>query len=224
MSLQSPRGARVLEVDIFSDFVCPWCFIAARRLDAAIELSGLKEAVIRYHPYVLHDSAPPEGIDLGGMLEQKYGLAPKAIFERVESAALESGIPLDFSRQPRTYSTVAAHTLMRFAESAGRQRELADALFIAYFLEARNISDSEVLREVGATKGLVPEEIDGVLADPKELEITRLAVREAADLGVRGVPLMIFNRSLVLSGAQSAEVFRDAIARALEAEPAVPTP
>ena len=113
---------------------------------------------------------------------------------------------------------------MRFAESAGRQRELADALFIAYFLEARNISDSEVLREVGATKGLVPEEIDGVLADPKELEITRLAVREAADLGVRGVPLMIFNRSLVLSGAQSAEVFRDAIARALEAEPAVPTP
>src|SRR5687767_11897023 len=119
----------LLTIDVYADIVCPWCFIGLRRLDAALSSMGRAADVeMRHRPFILHPDAPVQGIDLRAMLETKYGVDPGRIFQRVEFAACEAGIPLDLSKQRYTYSTLAAHTLLRHAGARGTQHGLADAL------------------------------------------------------------------------------------------------
>lgn len=201
-----------LEIDVYADVVCPWCFIGHRRLSNVLgDRSGVE---VRHHPYVLQAGAPPEGEDLHAMLRARYGSDPKPMFARVEQAARESGIALDLSRQAMTYNTVAAHTLLRHAGSRGTQHALLDALFSAYFLEARNIADLAVLADIGSRHGFSADEVRRIVSDPEELSKTEVEVAAAARRGVRGVPLFILDKRLVLNGAQSEETFRDAIAKA----------
>lgn len=207
-----------LLIDIYSDIACPWCFIGTRRLQAAIDTLGDEvEVAVRHHAYLLNPNAPPEGINLHEMLERRYGSDPRPMFARVESAAREAGIPLDLSKQANAYDTTAAHTLLRHAAEQGTQSELADALFVAYFLDARNISDPEVLVDVATRHGFARAQVERLVGDGAELALTRLEAHDATLMGVRGVPLFILNGRYSLSGAQPAEIFREAIVRALEA-------
>ncbi len=139
------------------------------------------------------------------------------MFARVEAAARDTGIDLDLSRQTRGYSTVGAHTLLRHASSKGTQSELADAFFIAYFMEARDISDTAVLTEIATSHGFSADEVAGILGDDAELSATRDEARQASAHGIRGVPFFILDERYSISGAQSAETFREAITVALEA-------
>ena len=212
-----------LQIDVFSDIVCPWCFIGMRRLESVLDSFG-EDVELRHHPYVLQPDAPAEGMDLHAMLRARYGTDPAQLFERAEAAARETGIPLDLSKQRMTYSTVAAHTLLRHAQEKGTQRALADALFEAYFLEARNVADPAVLAEVTTRHGFSADEVMRLVTDETELEETRREVEEAARIGVRGVPLFIFSRRLVLSGAQPVEVFRKAVSDAAGSIPSTAAP
>ena len=208
-------------IDVYSDIACPWCFIGTRRLESVIEsLDGDREIEVRHHPYLLHPDAPPEGIDMQQMLRQKYGADPRPMFARVEEAARDAGIPLDLSRQPRAYSTVGAHTLLRHAAGLGTQRALADALFVAYFLDARNVSDAAVLTDVATRHGFTAAEVERLLDDESELALTLSEALEASRSGVSGVPFFVLDERYSLSGAQPAGVFRLAITRALEEDPA----
>ena len=199
-----------MQIDVFADVVCPWCFIGKRRLDAVLaSMEG--EFEVHHHPFVLQPGTPAEGTDLHQMLRERYGQDPRVMFERVEAVAREAGIPLDLSRQPMTYQTTAAHTLLRHAGPKGTQQDLLDAFFRAYFLEGENISDVEVLTEAAAQHGFTRGEARGIVSDPDEIAATERQVEEASMRGVRGVPLFVFNRRLVLSGAQPESVFRDAI-------------
>jgi predicted DsbA family dithiol-disulfide isomerase len=207
-----------LAIDLYSDIVCPWCFIGTRRLESVMASFAGLNGTVRHHPYLLHPDAPPEGIDLREMLSQKYGGDPERMFEHVEGAARADGIPLDFAPGFRTYSTLAAHTLLRHAGAKGTQRELVDALFVAYFVEARNISDAAVLIDAATKYGFAADEASRLLQDPDEIAITRRDVREASELGIRGVPLFILNGRYAVSGAQPAAIFRQAITKALALE------
>lgn len=202
-----------LHIDVFSDISCPWCFIGTRRLESVIEaLDDDVRVSVRHHPYQLHPDAPAGGIDLPAMLRERYGADPATMFARVEEAAAGAGITLDLAAQPRAYDTAAAHTLLRHAEEKGTQRALVDALFVAYFIEARDISDADVLADVAQRHGFTREEARRLVVDEDELAYTRHESRAAATDGVRGVPLFIFNDKLAISGAQPAEAFRRAIA------------
>jgi predicted DsbA family dithiol-disulfide isomerase len=208
-----------LQIDAYSDIVCPWCFIGTRRLQYAIgSLDPVPPVELRYRPYLLHPDAPPDGIDLRDMLSQKYGGDPRRMFERVEAAARDAGIPLDFSRLSRTYSTLAAHTLLRHAREKGTQRELADALFTAYFIDARNISDADVLADVAGKHGFAEGEVERLTGDDDELVRTGREAQAAAISGIRGVPHFVLNGRYSLSGAQPVDLFRTAIARAQSAD------
>ncbi len=88
-----------IEIDVFSDFVCPWCFIGWRRLQAAVESFGHMDVVTRHHPYLLYPDVSAEGIDLRASLSQRYRQSPDRLFEPVEAAGREAGIPLDFSKR-----------------------------------------------------------------------------------------------------------------------------
>jgi predicted DsbA family dithiol-disulfide isomerase len=116
-------------------FVCPWCFIGSRRLQAALKSFGHMDVVTRCHPYSLYPDVSVDGIDLRASLAQRHRQSPERLFEPVEAAGREVGIPLDFSRVVRVYSTLDAHTLARHAQQKGTASAYAEGIFTAYFLE-----------------------------------------------------------------------------------------
>ena len=208
-----------LTIDVISDIVCPWCFIGARRLDQALaSLPAAIEATVVYRPFLLDPSTPPEGEDLRERIGRKLGMDPERMFGRVEEAARESGIPLDFSRVRRAVATTRAHVLLRHAIEKGTQRALAGALFEGYFLEGRDVGRVDVLAAIAAGHGFAADEVESLLLDPAELARTVDEAGAVAAQGVQGVPYFVFRRRFALSGAQTPEVFRAAIARALAPE------
>jgi predicted DsbA family dithiol-disulfide isomerase len=205
-----------LTVDLFSDVVCPWCYVGSERLErllAALPADDGPVSVV-HHPYMLDPNTPDEGKDVPAMLRRKYGVDPRQLWERVEAQAREVGLALDLAKQPRSYPTVRAHTLIRHALGKGTQRALARALFKANFIAARNIADPAVLAEIAAEHGFSPDETTRLLGDEAELDATRGEAAAAADSGIQGVPFFIFNQRLAISGAQPDAVLKEAIARA----------
>lgn len=207
------EAAPKLAIDVVSDVVCPWCFIGVTRLEKAIAEEGGAVDLV-FHPFELDPSTPVGGVDLRERLARKYGVDPEAMFGRVEAAARESGIPLDFAKVRRSPNTLKAHTLIGAAKARGIQVEVARAFFEAYFLEGRDLSDDGVLVDVVAARGFDASEAREVLADEGALEATRREAQEAASQGIGGVPFVVFGRRLAVSGAQPVELFRQAIARA----------
>ena len=209
--------SRTLKVDLFTDIVCPWCLIGSERLDKAIAALPSDIVVdVENHPFYLDPNTPPEGYDVAEMLRAKYGRDPKAIWARAEGEAKKSGIDLDLSKQPRTFPTQKAHTLIRLARSKGTQHALANAIAAAYFLEHRLVNEPEVLAEIATRYGFTREEALGDIADPRELEASHELAIAAAQQGIQGVPFFIFEGRFAMSGAQPEEVFDMAFKRALE--------
>jgi predicted DsbA family dithiol-disulfide isomerase len=196
-----------LTVDIFSDIVCPWCFIGTRRLERVIAERGLTDAEITYRTFLLDPTTPDEGRNVPEMIRTKYGRDPAPMFARVEAEARSSGIPLDLAKQPMSYSTVRAHTLLRHAIELGTQRALADAMFHAYFLDAKNIADLDVLVALATAHGFAADRARALITDEQELAITRREQEVPRELGIRGAPFFIFNRAIAVSGAQPEKVF-----------------
>lgn len=204
------------QIELYSDVVCPWCYIGSVRLERVLATLPTPVDVV-YRPFLLRPDMPPEGVDIAKMLRERYGADPKQMFARVEEAAAESGLPLDLSKQPRSYQTIAAHTLIRHAEALGTQRALARALFAAHFDDAKNVSDVEVLVPVATAHGFADENARLLLSDPAELAKTRALAEAASRSGIRGVPFYLINRKLAVSGAQPEDVLRRAIAEAAAA-------
>ena len=201
-------------IDFISDVICPWCFIGLHRLEAALAEEGLKDATIAFHPFQLDPETPPEGADLRERLAAKFGGDPATMFARVEGAARESGIPLDFAKVRRTPNTLKAHTLIGRALEKGTQQRLGRALFEAYFLEGKDIGVDAVLADIAAANGFERAETEALLADRSALDDTRAEAAAVSQQGIRGVPFTIFGGKLAVSGAQPTDVFRDVIRRA----------
>jgi predicted DsbA family dithiol-disulfide isomerase len=203
-----------LTIDFVSDVICPWCFIGFTRLEQALAGEG-GEVDLTLRPFQLDPSIPATGVDLRDYLAKKLGGAnPDTMFARVEAAAKESGIALDFSKIRRAPNTLAAHALIGAAKAKGTQRAIAKAIFSAYFLEGRDLSDNAVLTEIGVANGLSGEEVASTLGDTKALAEVREQAKELSAQGISGVPFTVFDGKLAVSGAQPLAVFREAIARA----------
>lgn len=216
-----------LTVDVFSDIVCPWCYIGSTRLTQALQaLAGEVQAEVCYHPFFLDPTVTKAGVSIADKLRKKYGVEPKQLWGRVEAAARESGLELDLSRQQMMYPTDAAHTLLRHAHDRDTQPALAQALFKSYFVDAENISDVEVLARVAAEHGFSRSEAEELASCEAELELTREEAQASASCGIRGVPFYIFAGKLAVSGAQPVSVLQGAMRQALlhpvESEPPPP--
>lgn len=205
-----------LRIDFVSDVICPWCFIGFTRLEQAVAAAG-EEADITMRPFQLDASTPPEGADLRERLAKKYGLDPEKMFGRVEAAARESGIPLDFTKVRRTPNTLKSHVLLGAAKAKGTQLALTRALFQAYFLEGRDLSDEATLLAIATAHGFDADEARALVSDPKALEETQTEAAELSAQGISGVPFTIFEGKLAVSGAQPLEVFQQAMTRARDA-------
>ena len=206
-----------IEIDLFVDIVCPWCFIGTHRLERVLaEQKDELEPEIRFHPFLLHPNAPRGGFDVVEKLRQKYGTDPQRLFATVETAARESGLELELMKQPRTYPTAAAHTLLRHAHQKKTHRPLALALYAAHFHEAKDISDATVLADLAAQHGFTREETLDLICDASEVDVTRKIAGQAISRGITGVPHYVFDGRVVVHGAEREEILRRAITRAFE--------
>lgn len=207
-----------VSVEVVSDVVCPFCFIGARNLDLALERRPDVAVDVVFRPFLLDPSLPSGGDDLRARLRAKFGAEPEPMFRRVEGMAQAAGLPLDFAKVRRYPSTVLAHTLLRRAAEAPQghalQRDLARALFRAYFLEERDIGDVETLASIASAHGITADDARGWLTDEREREATRVAAAEQSRRGVRGVPFFVFGDRYAVSGAQPPEVLVQALERA----------
>ena len=208
-----------LQIDVFADVVCPWCFVGSERLERVLTGLGLP-VVVTHHPFLLDPNTPPEGDDVPARLRRKYGVPPEQLWARLEAEARMSDLELDLSKQRWSYPTARAHTLLRKAAGKGTQRALVRALYSAYFQEARNIHDPSVLAEVAAPHGFEADEVALLTSDERELAETREEARAAAAAGIDGVPFFVFGERLAVAGAQPESVLRAAMEKALAADSA----
>ncbi|ASM71708.1 MULTISPECIES: DsbA family oxidoreductase [Roseobacteraceae] len=212
-----PQGP-VIEVDIVSDVMCPWCIVGYRQLEQALAATGIG-ARIRWHPFELNPTMPPEGQNTAEHIAEKYGAsAEQSAQNRKQLQALGKSLGFDFNFTPesRMVNSFQAHQLLDFALSQGLQHPLKLALFEAHFTDNRDVSDTEVLIDVAAKVGLDAKAAREVL-DSGALAAT---VREKQDFwtsrGISGVPSMVFAGKYLVTGAQGAENYAQILRQTLE--------
>lgn len=209
-----------MQIEVYSDVVCPWCFIGRRRLEQALETAGYaQEAHIAWRPFQLNPTMPKEGMDRRVYLDAKFGGADarRAIEERVAKAGEADGIEFAFDRIARTPNTFDAHRLIWFAEQQGCQDQVVEALFHSYFTKGREIGNLDSLAEIASDCGLNREEVERFLASDRAVQEVRAEEATGHRLGIRGVPYFVLNGSISISGAQPPEIFVSALQQAEEA-------
>jgi predicted DsbA family dithiol-disulfide isomerase len=199
-----------LSVDVVSDVICPWCYIGKRRLEKALALLAEKPEV-RWLPFQLNPDMPPGGMPRSEYRAAKFGSVERAksLDARVAAEGAGEGIAFAFERIQRTPNTAAAHRLISLAQKQGAGGPVVDALFKAYFEEARDIGDAAVLGEIAEACGVGdwPRAVDA--AEVASLE------HEMRGHGISAVPTFIFNRRLGVSGAHPPETLAAAMREAL---------
>ena len=205
-----------LTVDVFSDVICPWCYIGKRRLEKAIaDLDG-QQVAVRWLPFQLNPQMPKEGVSRKEYRIAKFGSLERSLEldAKVIAVGQSEGIHFAFDRIKRTPNTLDAHRLIWLADKEGVQDAVVEALFRAYFTEGRDISHTPTLLDVVAVAGLERERADAVLGSDEALAAIRAAKEEAHRAGVQGVPFFLINSTIPLSGAMEASAFLDAFDRA----------
>jgi len=200
-----------VRIDIFSDVVCPWCFVGKRRLEQALATAKVTDADIHWHAYQLNPDLPAAGVDRRQYLESKFGPdAMQRIHARLDDVGRSVGIEFQFDRIQRSPNTLDAHRLLWLAGTQGRQGELKEALLAAYFLEGRDVGDRAVLADIAIRNGLAGD-IPAFLAGDAGIHEVHEDLAAAVQLQISGVPFFIFDGRYALAGAQPPEVFMQAV-------------
>ncbi|MBL6761922.1 MAG: DsbA family oxidoreductase [PS1 clade bacterium] len=205
----------VLQLDVISDVICPWCFIGKRKLDAALETLEDVRVNLMWRPYQLYPETPMEGADLTAKMKQRYGEdGAKQMRENIKAAAVGTNINFAFENIKITPNTMNAHRLIRWAASTGQQHAIAEALFSGHFEQGRNIGDVAVLLEIAGQHGMDVPLLAELFASDNDIDATRSDDAAARDLGVHGVPAFLAGGKFLLMGAQEPEYLHRFIAKA----------
>ena len=207
----------VMTIDVISDVVCPWCYIGKKRLDAALAVRPAIKADIRWRPYQLDPSIPPEGIDRQDYLLRKFGDPQQivAMHQRITAQGVEDGIAFNFVGIERSPNTFDAHRLIRWASEVGLSDEVVENLFDAYFVQGRDIGDHSVLRDIAEHAGMRSEGVAKLLASTEAREEVTIEILQAQQMGIQGVPCFIFASKVAVQGAHPVETLVQALDEAL---------
>ncbi len=213
--MSATDGQAPLAIDVISDVVCPWCFIGKRRLEQAVAAAAIPVA-IRWRPYQLDPTIPPEGKSRRDYMAAKFGSAERIrqIHERLEAAGAGEGIGFAFDRIAVSPNTLDAHRLLRWAGQANVEEAVVEALFRAYFLEGRDIGDHAVLADIAASAGMDRDALLARLIGDEDRAAVREEIEAAQRMGVTGVPTFILAGRYAVVGAQPAESLAEALGRA----------
>lgn len=203
----------MVELDIFSDPVCPWCYIGKGLLDRALEGKPDHPFTIEWHPFQLNPDMPKGGADRAEYLEARFGGRDKAaaIYARVMEAAERAGLTIDFAAMRRIPNTLDAHRVIHWAGLEGRQGAMVSALFRAYFREGRDIGDRATLSVLAAEAGLDAALVERLLASDADVADITARDAHARARGVTAVPTYVIASQYALSGAQPVALWQQVI-------------
>lgn len=205
----------MLDIEIFSDVICPWCFIGKKRLDKALATAVGEGVRLRWRPYQLYPQMPVEGLDRAAYLERRYG--PNAdrarMPERIAQEASAEGVRLRYDLIERTPNTLLAHRLLELGYAEGCQHQLSEALFQAYFCLGRDVGDAETLVSIACETGIAEQRAREYLASDAGLDEVKTQLARAMDVGVSGVPGYYLANGFLLPGAQTADTMAQIINR-----------
>ncbi|OQP18768.1 DsbA family oxidoreductase [Geobacillus zalihae] len=215
-----------MKIEVWSDFVCPFCYIGKRRLEQALEPFPHRENVeIVFRSFELDPNAPNETpLTIHEIIANKYGISleeAKRANADIGRQAEAVGLTFRFETMKPT-NTFDAHRLAQYAKEKGKLNDMVERLFYAYFTESKRISDRNVLLAIAEAAGLERTEAEEVLASGRYTQEVRRDEEEAAALGIRGVPFFVFNGKYAISGAQPVDVFRRALEKVWEEEQSRP--
>ncbi len=205
-------------VEIWSDVVCPWCYIGKRRFESALVRFEHRDAVeIVWRSFELDRHAPAERIgSYAELLGRKYGMGPDkamATLQHMTDVAAEEGLEFDFGGV-RPGNTFDAHRLLHLAAEHRRQDQLKERFLRAYFTDGEPVGDPQALTALAVDAGLDAVEVASVLEGDRFADHVRADEAAAEELGVSGVPFFVLDRRFAVSGAQDGDVFLRALERA----------
>lgn len=207
-----------MKIEVWSDYVCPFCYIGKRQLEKAIKESGYEEQIeVEYKSFLLDPSTPVDMEEsIYTALAKKYNLSveeAKKMTANITSRAEEVGLEYNFDEM-KTANTMAAHRLAKLANELGKAPAYNERLMKAYFLEGEAIGRLEVLKRLAEEAGLDTAKVEDVLAGNHFEEAVEADIYEAQQIGVRGVPFFVFNKKYGISGAQPQPLFAQTIEQA----------
>jgi predicted DsbA family dithiol-disulfide isomerase len=215
MSMETPEK---LTIEVWSDIVCPFCYIGKRMLDLALEKfphSRDTDIILRSFRLFPGFKASP-GQDIYGELAKIKGQSREwslSAHQQVSEYAATVGLEYNFDKAVMA-DTFHAHRLLHHAREKGLQRQTGEKLFSAYFTEGRNLNDKEALAQIGAEAGLDHADVKEVLASDRYAYEVEADEQQARELGIRGVPFFLAGRKLALSGAQGTAVMEGFLSEA----------
>lgn len=210
-----------IKIDIWSDIACPWCYIGKRHFEAGLAGLGVDapDVEIEYHSFEL---APDTPVDFEGsevdFLAKHKGLPTERVqqmLQHVTGVAANAGLDYDFDHLQHT-KTLKAHELLHFAKTQGRQLELSERLFKAYFTEGRHVGRVDELVELAVDAGLDADAAREALDSGRFAADVQADIAQAGAYGINGVPFFVFDGKYGVSGAQPAEVFGQVLSQVAE--------
>lgn len=199
----------MIELDIFSDTVCPWCYIGKKRLENA--LNKYKNLIIKqtWRPFQLNPGMPPDGMDRQEYLISKFGSsdAAKTVYENIYEEGVKEGINFNFDLIEVTPNSFNSHRLLALAYNTNIQEKVLDDLFESYFLHGKDIGDPNILLQIAIKHNINAEEFKSYLSDQENIEPLANEAIQAKKMGINSVPTFIVNKQIVINGAQTSENF-----------------
>ena len=204
-----------MRIDIYSDVVCPWCWIGKHRFQQGVQLLGADapELEIHWQPFQLDPDADDTPVPLREAYVRKFGGAERTeqILGQTQTTARAEGLPMDFSQGQVRVTTLPAHRLLWLAGEHGVQDAVGEALFRAHFQHGRNLADPAVLVEAGVEGGLAAAQVQQLLESDQGLAPVQQALEQAQALGVSSVPTFVIDGRWAIAGAQSPQAFAQAL-------------
>lgn len=205
-------------LDVYSDVICPWCFIGKRRMEQGLALLAQEGLAFQvgWRPFQLNPDMPPQGLPRDVYRRAKFGSLTRSrqLDRQVAEAGRQVGIEFRFHRIQMTPNTMGAHRLIRWAGERDRQDAVVETLFRAYFCEGRDIGDRDVLLDSAASAGLDRAESEAYLASDAGFAEVAREDEAARQAGLNGVPAFALDNHILFSGAVPADVFAEAVAKA----------
>jgi len=207
-----------VKIDVWSDVVCPWCYLGKRRLEGAVaRFAQRDELTVRWHSFELDPNAPRRReLPAAEQLARKYGMTPEQVaanWERLTALAAVEGLEYHLDRT-QGGNTFDAHRLIHLGDAHGLQDAVQERFMRAYFTESAAIGEPDVLEPLAVEAGLPRDEVVDVIAGKSFEEAVREDELLARRYGINGVPFFVFGGRYAVSGAQSADVLLKALSQA----------
>ena len=199
----------MIKIDIFSDTICPWCYIGKKRLDKAISKFSHEKFRITWRPFQLNPNMQADGMDRKEYLVSKFGSEDGAntVYENIYNEGLKENIDFKFDDIKVTPNSFNSHRLLALAYQKNLQNEVIEDLFQSYFLKGMDIGDPNILLDIAKNHQINEDEFKQYLTDKNNIEPLANEELEARKIGIKSVPNFIVNQQLVINGAQPVENF-----------------